>query len=339
MLEFIASIMDVAGNVPMVGDADDGYVVSLSPGSVDNYRSLLATGGVLFDRPDLTRKADGIDDKTRWLLGAQAIARHSDLQAQAMAATQQPRAFPYSGYYLLGDAFDTADEIRMLIDAGPLGYLSLAAHGHADALGVCLSVAGQPVLVDPGTFAYHTEPQWRRYFRGTRAHNTALVDEQDQSRQGGNFMWSRHATAKCLLFNANGIEQRFAGEHDGYCSLSDPLIHRREIAYDTAQRVFEITDIFECAAAHRICLNWHFAECVEPVLHGDELRVVAGRYIVRIVPVDLPAHVHLYRGGTPEQGGWISRSFGRKEPTTTVAWQSHIHGTTALHTRIHCEPV
>ena len=152
-------------------------------------------------------------------------------------------------------------------------------------------------------------------------------------------MWSRHANAKCLLFNANGIEQRFAGEHDGYGSLADPVIHRREIAYDTSSRVFDIMDIFECEAAHRLCLNWHFAEFLEPVVHDDEVQVICGRYLVRIVPVDRPAHVHVYRGGTERQGGWISRRFGRKQPTTTVAWQSHIHGTTTLRTRIHCQAV
>jgi hypothetical protein len=240
---------------------------------------------------------------------------------------------------VLGNALGTPDEIRMLIDAGQLGYLSIAAHGHADALGIVLNVGGHEVLVDPGTYAYHTEPQWRSYFRGTRAHNTAMVDEKDQSRQVGNFMWSRHAVGKCLLFNANGIHQRFVGEHDGYYSLSDPLTHRREITYDSENRVFDIADIFECAGAHRVSLCWHFAERIEPRVHGDELCAVAGRYIVRIVPVDRPAHVHLYRGGTAEQGGWISRRFGRKVPTTTAVWQSHIHGTTALHTRIHCEAI
>ena len=31
MMEFLASMMDVAGHVPMIGDADDGYVVKLGP--------------------------------------------------------------------------------------------------------------------------------------------------------------------------------------------------------------------------------------------------------------------------------------------------------------------
>ena len=340
MLEFVAAMMDAAGNMPMVGDADDGYVVKLSPDpAFDNYRSLLATGAMLFDRPDFARKAGGIDAKTRWLIGANAIAQHHSRPDKRNGVAALSRAFPQSGYYLLGDRFDTSDEVKMLIDAGPLGYLSIAAHGHADALGIVLNVAGHDVLVDPGTYAYHTEPEWRSYFRSTRAHNTAMVDERDQSRQAGNFMWSRHARAKCLLFNANGIEQRFAGEHDGYETLGDPVTHRREITYDTASRVFDITDTFECDAAHRVCLSWHFAESLDPVVHGDEMDVMAGRYRIRLVPVDRPAHVHVYRGGAAQQGGWISRRFGRKVPATTVAWQSHIHGTTTLHTRIYCEPL
>src|SRR5204863_4355100 len=70
MLEFIASIMDVGGNVPMIGDSDDGCVVRLSPEpGFCRYRSLLAAGAVLFRRGDFKAKAGRLDDKTRWLLG------------------------------------------------------------------------------------------------------------------------------------------------------------------------------------------------------------------------------------------------------------------------------
>ena len=43
-----------------------------------------------------------------------------------------------------------------MADAGPLGYQTIAAHGHADALSFTLSVGGMEFLVDPGTYAYHT---------------------------------------------------------------------------------------------------------------------------------------------------------------------------------------
>src|SRR3984957_173316 len=70
MLEFIASIMDVGGNVPMIGDADEGVLVRFAPDAdLDVFRSLLATGAVLFRRPAMRAKAGEFDDKTRWLLG------------------------------------------------------------------------------------------------------------------------------------------------------------------------------------------------------------------------------------------------------------------------------
>ena len=45
MLEFIAGIMDAGGNVPAIGDSDDGCVVRLAPGpGLCRFRSLLAAG-------------------------------------------------------------------------------------------------------------------------------------------------------------------------------------------------------------------------------------------------------------------------------------------------------
>lgn len=343
MLEFIAAMMDSAGHMPMIGDADDGYVVRLSPdASFDNFRSLLATGAILFERPDFARKAGRVDDKTRWLTGRASFDFPNRCSEAINRARTAIRAFPQSGYYLLGDRFGTADEVRLLADAGPLGYLSIAAHGHADALSIVLNVGGHEVLVDPGTYAYHTQSEWRAYFRSTRAHNTVMVDEQDQSQQSGNFMWSRHAQARCLKFSnghgANGHgQQHFVAEHDGYRSLVDPVTHRREIVYDAMTRSFLINDTLACVGAHRVCRHWHFSEALHPSVVEDRLQVRVGRYLVRIVPLDLPAHARLYHGGSAMQGGWVSRGFGCKRPATTVAWYSWIGGTTMLRTRIICE--
>jgi hypothetical protein len=48
----------------------------------------------------------------------------------------------------------------------------------------------------------------------------------------------------------------------------------------------------------------------------------------------MPDEVQIHRGGSAEQGGWVSRRFGRKEPGTTVHWYSPIMGHTVLRTRI-----
>jgi Heparinase II/III-like protein/Heparinase II/III N-terminus len=352
MIDFLACMMDAGGHVPMIGDADDGYVVRLQPDNglpdsflpsapslqpsapTDNYRSLIATGAVLFNRSDLARKAGRLDGKTRWLFGSDGQRRFDALLADAPSRYTGTRAFPHAGYYLLGDRYETADEVKMVVDAGPLGYLSIAAHGHADALSLVLSVGGEEVLVDPGTYAYHTAPEWRCYFRSTRAHNTVLIDDRDQSDQSGNFMWSRHAHARCLEFVDELPVQRFIGEHDGYRALRDPLTHRREITYDARQRRFMITDTLECKSRHSVRLHWHCSEHLQPILTDNEVCLYTDRHRIRIIANSVPERVFTLRSGTAEEGGWISRGFGRKTPATTVAWESVIEGTTVLRTYI-----
>ena len=147
-------------------------------------------------------------------------------------------------------------------NAGPLGYGSIAAHGHADALAFTLSLGGLEFLIDPGTYAYHTKKQWRDYFRGTGAHNTVRVDVQDQSVAGGNFLWLEHARVRCIAWEESAHTDRFAGEHDGYLRLLDPVKHAREMLFDKANRRLVITDRIECKARHTIEQRWHFAEDV-----------------------------------------------------------------------------
>jgi hypothetical protein len=336
MVQFLASLMDVSGNVPMIGDAADGYVVRLARfESFNPHRSLIATGALLFGRPDFALKARELDAKSRWLQ-ADAETRFQSLLACAPARFEPTRSFAGSGYYLLGRDLESADEIRLLIDAGALGYLSLAAHGHADALAIVLNAGGREILVDPGAYAYHTEPSWRRYFRSTAAHNSVVIDDQDQSVQSGNFMWSRHARARCREFASANGRQRFVGEHDGYARLRDPLLHRRSVHFDEASGSFEIADTFECRGAHRVTRRWHFAEELAVTAGMEDFSAEAGRYRVTLAPVEPLVGSQLIRGGTAQQGGWISRAFGRKQPCATLEWVSEIVGPTTLRTRIQC---
>jgi hypothetical protein len=322
--------MDVSGNMPMIGDADDGRVLRLSrEPDFCPYRSMLATGAILFDDAELAKRARVLDDQTRHLVRGEGwddliSTRRSD-------AADLPRtSFPESGYYILGTALGQADEARLLVDAGALGYLSIAAHGHADALAVYLSIAGREFLIDPGTYTYHGEPEWRAYFRGTRAHNTVTVDGQDQSVQGGSFMWLRHANTQCLLFEEGEQEERFVGQHDGYRRLRDPVIHRREI--HRRGRVIDVTDTLECEGHHEIEQWWHFSEQCSVTIRDGEIHADNRGIRIRLSPSSGSAR--LFRGSEDPIAGWVSRRFNAKVPTTSVCVSSDIQGVAALRTAI-----
>jgi hypothetical protein len=333
MLDFIASIMDCSGNVPMIGDADDGYLVRLSRSEpFDPYRSLLATGALLFGRGDFKQKAGALDDKTRWLLGPAADAQWEALDAEQTRLPPRQQ-FAEGGYYVLGCDFETPQEIRIVADAGPLGYRSIAAHGHADALAFTLSAGGREFLVDPGTYAYHTQARWRSYFRGTSAHNTVRIDGLDQSEQGGNFMWLRKARAGCSLWLSSASKDSFEGWHDGYMRLEDPVKHRRLIELDKRARRVTVEDVLEMQEAHDVELFFHFSEQCRVEPREGAWSVSSGDSSLRIL---LPAdgQAELLVGSVSPIAGWISRAFDRRAPSPTLAWRARVTGNAQLRTLI-----
>ncbi|MHB1084262.1 MAG: heparinase II/III family protein [Thiobacillus sp.] len=338
MLEFIAALMDVGGRVPMIGDSDDAVMVRFSrePG-FNAYRSLLATGAVMFERGDFARKAGTFDDKSRWLLGEAGDVAFARMAALPSDGTSAKQAFPEGGYYILGDQFDTPDEVRIVADAGPLGYLSIAAHGHADALAFTLSAGGCEILIAPGTYAYHTQKKWRDYFRGTSAHNTVRVDGMDQSLIGGNFLWLKHARAWCEQWESGSARDFFVGAHDGYQHLQDPVLHQRVLEFDKASRVLRVTDTLTCKGTHQVELFWHFAETCRIQVSGNEISAYCEGRSVRLAMPGIAWAPSVVSGQETPPLGWISRRFDQKCNTSSVVWSGQISGTTTLNTEIHLE--
>ena len=196
MLEFVRGLTE-GGPLPPFGDADDGLVLDLGAHRPP-WPAWLAVGAVRFDRADFARRAEA---GPRRLAGCWAAGRRSASRpcgGRAPLPELASRAYPESGYYLLQAGGAERHGVSVVFDCGELGFGSIAAHGHADALSFTLRAFGQDVLVDPGTYDYFSYPEWRRYFRSTRAHNTVEVDGLDQSTMVGPFLWGQRAQARCL---------------------------------------------------------------------------------------------------------------------------------------------
>jgi hypothetical protein len=202
-------------------------------------------------------------------------------------------------------------------DHGPLGYLSTAAHGHADALSVELRIDGTPILIDPGTYCYHGEPEWRNYFRGTSAHNTVTLGNRDQSDIAGPFLWSRHANARLVRLDRHLI----VAEHDGYESTLG-VTHRRTIGLDRGR--LTIVDEFDGAGAAEIPAEVHF-HCgagieVSRSEVGAELRWTepGGGPLAAAMTLEPDLDWTIQRGEIDPISGWWSPDFGSKHPTHTL---------------------
>jgi hypothetical protein len=267
------------------------------------------------------------------LLGDGAAAKYDSIDMSRVSLPVR-RDFLRAGYYVLGDRFETRREVRVVADAGPLGYLSIAAHGHADALSFTLSAGGHELLIDPGTYAYHTQRVWRDYFKGTSAHNTVRIDRVDQSVSGGNFLWTKHARAQVIALERTPLIERWVASHDGYTRLRQPVIHRREILLEKEHARLQVIDELLGSGEHDVEIFWHFSE--HCAVEMDDVAVCVTRDDVALsmsVPEGMRCDIRRGVEG-PQPAGWISRRFDVRQPTTTVIMSGRIAGAARLVTRL-----
>ncbi|MDQ6727567.1 MAG: heparinase II/III family protein, partial [Actinomycetota bacterium] len=160
MVDVAAAVVDEGLRPPRQGDGDDGRGLLLDAPHHNHWPSLLATGAALFGGlPWWPATPPG--DVRSALLAAMAPGRRPSGGGRPAS---RPSHFADAGMTLLRAGTGSGTEIWCRCDAGPHGFLSIAAHAHADALSVEVRHGGVDVLADPGTYCYHGEPRWRAWF-------------------------------------------------------------------------------------------------------------------------------------------------------------------------------
>lgn len=308
--------LSAGGRMPLFGDCDDGYVLDLGGDRGDPRPWIEIVDRIVGHSTNDGASGESRHEAANWLLGP-----NTDTCTAANPQSTQLRStcFEEAGIYLLQSGrSDSDDAISVTVDVGPLGFKSIAAHGHADALSMTLRAFGAEFLIDPGTYDYFTHPEWRDYFRMTRAHNTIEIDGLDQSEMLGKFMWGQRANARCIDWRPDGSQSRLIAEHDGYTRLSDPVIHRRSITLHESSGCVRIDDALDASASHNAAIHFHFAPECRVELVGD--RVVRASRDEGAIEMTLPdiAEIRLSKGETSPILGWCSRAYHEKQPITTV---------------------
>jgi hypothetical protein len=306
MLDVVAATADTKLKPPRYGDGDDGRALVLDPGA-DRWEALLALGRSVCGAPSWWPTTG--EGALSALLGA-LCSKHPVHNRPPT----RPAHFADAGLSVLRAKAPDGQEIWCRLDSGPHGFLSIAAHAHADALSLEVRHGGVEVLSDPGTYCYHSEPAWRSYFRSTVAHNTLELGRRDQSVAGGPFLWSTHATSRLLALRI-GEEGggEWSAEHDGYASLSPPATHKRTVRLSPSGTL-EIVDEVATAGEHAIRLAFHFGpqvrvEQAEP--GALRLNWAGGGALLVLAQ---PLSWSVARGQADPPLGWYSPSFGLKQP-------------------------
>jgi hypothetical protein len=320
MVEFLLAVTGPDGSMPQIGDADGGWLLPLARRAPDDCRSVLATAAVFFDRADFAAAARGPAPEVLWLLGASGWRRLLALQNPAPAKPQASRLFQHGGYAVLrsGAGHETH---QLIFDVGPLGCPISGAHGHADLLSLQCMAFGEPYIVDPGTFCYATDMQWRNYFRGTTAHSTVVVDGFGQAQPSGPFNWKTRPATRLRSWESTEAFDYVDASHNGYTHLSDPVIHRRRVLF-VKPSYWVVVDDLAGLALHDIALRFQFA--ARPVQRGPGLWMRApgtrgdGLWMVPFASVPLECHVR--EGEMNPIEGWLSTHYGRRRPAPVVVY-------------------
>lgn len=118
-----------------------------------------------------------------------------------------------------------AHDAVALIDVAPVGPDYLPGHAHADTLSFELSIFGSRVFVNSGTSVYGIGEERLRQ-RGTKAHNTVLVEGKNSSEVWSGFRVARRARPK-EYHDESGTELSVSCSHDGYTRFRGGPIHTR----------------------------------------------------------------------------------------------------------------
>lgn len=296
---FLQTLADCNGNIPHIGDSDDAEVLPFCPRRSHLEADIVDAVCALYEHsaPSTLKGA--------WLscqpvdAGGQSRVKNPPLHS---------RLFAQGGYAVMRD--EEGKRVAV-VDCGELGWGTIAAHAHADALAVTLSIDGQPILVDAGTYCYHDEPVWRDAFRSTRYHNTVCVDDTDQSEMLGAFLWGARAKVKVRLWHTSDLCDLLCASHNGYRRIGCGE-HIRWFLW-LKPDIWLVVDEVEQSQGHRVVQNWLLSQTCALRMPGDRMQASDSNeaWIFAVTPVD----VQQVYGAEAHRGGWISPAFGRKEPT------------------------
>jgi hypothetical protein len=335
MADALAALVDARGRPARQGDSDSGRALLLDAPTLSPVAGVLDTCEHVFEAAPWwhDREPRGV---TACLLAGIVQPRHVLLSDRP---ARRPNSFPIAGITVLRDLHPGPDEIWCRLDHGPHGFLSTAAHAHADALSIEVREGGQEILIDPGTYCYHDERNWRDYFRSTLAHNTLEVGGRDQAVHAGPFLWLTQPTVGLTAASSldAGEVAEIAAWHDGYATSDGRLVHHRRLTLERAARSIRILDWLDTSPGAPVRLAFHFHPAVEAILENDTVELSWGppdarRLAVMTLPSPLAWRMH--RGELDPILGWYSPAFGRREPSSSVIGTGELVPHQVLYSRI-----
>ena len=189
-----------------------------------------------------------------------------------------------------------------------VGTRGFGNHKHNDQLGFEYHVSGMPVVVDPGSYVYTSDPAARNLFRGTGYHNTLMIDGVEQNEFNPEWLFRMFETAQAehVGFTEDDSGAEYVGRHAGYGRLPQPVMHERSFHLNRTTGRLDITDRLSGSGRHRLSWHFHLAPGVTPRIDDGGCRLASAGTVVELsFPPALTATV---------ADAWYSPSYGVRVP-------------------------
>jgi hypothetical protein len=311
MVDVLAKVLRPDGLMPQVGDADDGRLHVLSGyGSrrPQDPRHLFGPAACVFHSD---RWAPFVDEGAAW------EAEWWGFDSPPVGSLKQDVADTLHHFRHAGLTVARHAGHYLLVTNGIVGTRGFGNHKHNDLLGFEYHPHGRPLIVDPGSYVYTSDPDARNLFRSTRVHNSMCVDDEEQNecRPGWLFRMFEKARPEHLDVVDRGTWLEYRGRHSGYTRLPQAVVHERTFRLWRETGALSILDVLRGRGTHRLRWHFHFAPGVEAAILGPghvEIRA-AGGVLRMTVPPEL----------RPAIGpAWYSPSYGIRLPCVALDLES-----------------
>lgn len=269
MFEFVLYVLKPKGTMPQIGDNDNGRLHIFSVKEILDMRYLLNYGTIFFKEPKFKIQEFGLTEDAIWVFGEEGVKTWADLPDNSINNLKS-KAFPNSSIYVM-----RGKDVYLIIRSAPNGQSGHGGHNHNDVFSFELSIGGNDIIIDPGTYIYTGDYKMRNLFRSSGYHNTVTIDgrEINEFNEKKVFHMKHEVKPEVLKWESNENRDIFEAAHYGYERLKEPVIHSREIIYHKKNNRIKIKDMFEGMGKHRI--QWNLI--LSPVqagltLHSNELQ-------------------------------------------------------------------
>jgi hypothetical protein len=263
--EFMMHITKPDGNIPQLADSD----------KTNRHLHYLTIAGEAFNREDFLFVASG--------------------GAKGQMPTETFMAFPDGKNIVMrsswGGHTEPMKDARYMV----FNYSSNQPwHAHFDMLSFDAYAYGRGLIIDPGRYTYGEDDGWRNYFKNTAAHNTIVVNGNNQVAYAG-------ASAEWLSMPEFDYINAF---HDAYTIRQQQVRHRRKVFF-VKPDYWVIADVLTGNGSHKLDLYFHVDPALKSGLVFSPESQILSTQNFKLLPSNTLAEASI-------ENGWVSFEYGKK---------------------------